>query len=77
MFWGIILIAVGFVVIKFRRQIHDFTGNIDFMEKYVGSTQNGLTLFGIILMALAVMYMTGGLDMFFQDNVSEYFEGEQ
>jgi len=62
--WGLVMIGIAFAIIIYRRSIHNFTGNISFFDKYVGNTQNGYTLVAIVIIIIAMMYMTGTIDSF-------------
>lgn len=73
-FWGIIFIIGCVGVIKYRREIHKFTGDIGFFERNIGGTENGITLLAIIGFILALMYMTGNLQI--GQDAQQYFTGE-
>lgn len=57
---GIIITVLGFLLITYRRQVLGFTGPIDFAEsKFPGGTHGFLGVFGIVMVIVGLMVMTG------------------
>ncbi len=67
--------TAGFLMLKYRYRVKNFTGEISFAEKYLGS--GGTTTFIIILAILLIigslMYALGTLDAFFQKSAGRIF----
>ena len=61
--FALIGIPLSFLLIIYRAKIKDFTGDIGFAEKYLGSggTYTLFVLLGIILFFVTLMYITGSL----------------
>jgi hypothetical protein len=73
-----LIILIGFaimiVVIKYRRAIHEFTGNIGFAERYVGGgTVTFYVLLGILAFVLSLMYALGTLQGILEMTVGRFF----
>lgn len=70
MFKKILIFLVGtgisYLLIMFRRQINDFTGDIPFAEKYFGSTLTFFVVLAIIVFVITIMYVFGSLDSVLQ-----------
>ncbi|MDD4151308.1 MAG: hypothetical protein PHR68_01725 [Candidatus Gracilibacteria bacterium] len=63
--YAIILIAIGYYIIKYRKEVKGWTGNFVWAEQYLGS---GGTYFIIVLIGLAciffgTLYPFGGLEV--------------
>lgn len=67
----IIGITVAYLLIRYRKVIHDFTGEFGFAEKYLGSggTYTFIVLFGIIIFIGSVMNFFGTLDGFLESTI--------
>jgi len=63
---GILGMIVGFLIIVFRKNIKDMTGNIGFAEKYfgMGGTWTFLAFLGGAIFILSLMWATGSLQNF-------------
>jgi hypothetical protein len=63
---GIIGMAIGFLILVFRPQIKDFTGDIGFAERYLGSggTWTFLAGLGALIFIFSLMWATGTLQSF-------------
>ena len=63
-FWGLIWLVIGFVLIKYSFQLVNTFGHIPWAEQHLGGggTYTAYKIAGIIVMALALLYMFGGLD---------------
>ncbi|MCD5380505.1 hypothetical protein LR004_01125 [Candidatus Gracilibacteria bacterium] len=64
LFYGILMIAMGAGIIKYRKQLKGWTGNWVWAEKYVGrgGTYFIMLLLGLGLIFLGVLYPFGILD---------------
>nr|MDD3719849.1 hypothetical protein [Candidatus Gracilibacteria bacterium] len=62
-FYSVLLIGFGYLLIRYRRNVHSWTGNWVWAEKYLGSggTYVALTFFGLFLIFLGAIYPFGGL----------------
>jgi len=52
-FYGAIFIAIGYLMIKYRRNVKSWTGNFVWAERYLWSWWTNLI---IVLMALALIF---------------------
>ena len=66
---------VSFLMLKYRGQVKQFTGNIDFAEKYLGSggTNTLIVIVAILLFVGSLMYVTGTLDSLLQNTFGGLF----
>jgi len=55
--------SLAFVILRFRRKIKEFTGDIAFAEKYLGSggTNTLIVIIGVLVFILSLMYAVGTL----------------
>jgi hypothetical protein len=60
----ILIIALGVVILKYRYQIHDFTGDWGWAEKYLGGngTVAAISLIGALLIAVGTAYPFWAID---------------
>ena len=67
MFLGLIGILLSYVIIRYRKQVVDFTGKFAWAERYLGmgGTYNALVLLAIGLFLFSILYMTGNMDFVF------------
>ncbi len=72
---GIVGMVLGFCLLVFRPQIKRFVGRIDFAEQYLGmgGTWTALAIFGIALFVFSLMWATGTIQGFFNNNLSQFF----
>ena len=57
---GIVLLPIGICFVIFAQNIWNFTGSIDFVEKYFpGNTRAFIQLLGIIMILLGMLFITG------------------
>lgn len=65
--WGLTGIAVAFALVKYRRQIINFTGTWGWAERYLGGggTAIALVLFALVIFLLAVTKLIGKWDTLF------------
>ncbi len=70
-----ILIPLGVLVIVYADKIVDFTGDIDFAEKFlgVGGTYTFMKLFGLGLTILSFMWIVGGLQPILHSTFGRFF----
>jgi len=63
-FWGIIGVIIAYLLVRFRRQIIDFTGYWGWAEKYLGAgkSETACVLIGIITFFISITMMFGLLD---------------
>jgi hypothetical protein len=68
---GLIGIPLGFYIVIKREQLKDFTGDIEFAEKRLGSggTYTFFVLLGVLVAAGSMMYMFGVLQLLLGDTV--------
>lgn len=66
---------VAFLIIYFRAKIKDFTGDMDFAERYLGSggTYTFIILLGIGTFIVTLMYVTGSLQEIVGNTVGKIF----
>ena len=67
--WSAILIASGLGLIVYAKQVKDFTGSLDFAEKWFGTggTYNFLKLLGVVIIIGSFLWLTGTLDRLIPD----------
>lgn len=65
--WGIIGILLAYVMIRYRKQVVDWTGKIAWAERYLGmgGTYNAMVLFAVGVFLFSLLYMTGNVDFVF------------
>jgi len=61
--WGVIWIAVGFMLIRYSFQIKNFFGSIDWAEQHIGSggTYTLYKIVGVLVIVLSLLYMFGNV----------------
>jgi len=64
-FYSILLIGFGYLIIKYRKIVHSWTGNFVWAEKYLGTwgTYFVLILFALFLVFIGVLYPFGGFEL--------------
>jgi len=66
-FFGIIFIVVGLLMMKYTVAITDYTGKLDFAEKYLklglAGTYTWWRLVGLLIIILSLLWMTGNLSL--------------
>lgn len=74
---GIIGIPLGFIMIVYRKKLHDITGSMAWAEKYLGQggTFTALALIGLAVSALSLMYMLGTLQTLLYNALGRFFVG--
>ena len=55
--------VIAFLILRYRRPLKEFTGDIGFAEKYLGSggTNTFIVLLGVAVFILSLMYSLGTL----------------
>jgi hypothetical protein len=59
--YGLLIIALGIAILKYRYQIHNFTGDWGWAEQYLGGngTISAISLIGAFLIAVGTAYPFG------------------
>ena len=72
---GIIGVAIGLLMIRFREKLQRFTGAIGFAERIFGNggTFTFLLLLGSAVVILSILYMTGVLQNLLPNRLGPYF----
>ena len=72
---GLLGVPLGIVIMIYRYQLKQFTGDIAFAEEYLGSggTYTFFVLIGLGFSILSVMYALGTLQGFFIGNLGGLF----
>ncbi|MDP2736766.1 MAG: hypothetical protein Q8O59_03255 [bacterium] len=72
---GLIGIPLGFLLLKYRERVKDWTGNIGWAEQYLGTggTWSALILIGILTIVLSFMFMVGSLQTMFFGAFGRFF----
>ena len=73
--WSAILIAAGLGLVVYTEPVKRFTGSFDFAEKWFslgsrGGTYTFLKLLGVLVMIGTFLWLTGTLDRFIPDLVT-------
>lgn len=60
---GLIGIPLGFLMLLYRDKVKDWTGDIGWAERYLGTggTWTALILIGVLMIILSFMFMVGSL----------------
>jgi di/tricarboxylate transporter len=72
---GLVGIPLGFVIIVYRERIKQFTGDISWAEKHLGSggSYTAILLFGLLVTFGSFLFMTGTLQLFFESVFGNFF----
>lgn len=72
---GLFGIPLGFVIMIYRFQIKQFTGNIDWAEQYLGSggTYNLFIIIGMLISIVSLMYALGTIQDLFSSGLGPIF----
>jgi len=74
-----LIVILGFaafvLILKYRGPIKDFTGDIGFAEKYLGTggTHTFIVVFAVLCFILPLMYALGTLQAIFQSTLGMFF----
>lgn len=63
----ILLILAWVGILRYRYEIHNFTGNWGWAEAYVWGTVNAISFIGMILILVGTAYPLGAFEGFFDD----------
>lgn len=71
---GIIGMVIGLLILIYRPKIKDFTGDIGFAEKWLGSggTWTFFIILGVGIFVLGLMWATGSLQSFMVSKFSQF-----
>mgnify|MGYP003526773624 CR=1 FL=1 len=66
---------VSFLMLKYRRSLKEFVGNIGFAEKYLGmgGTNTFIVLLAILIFVVALMYALGTFQSLIQATLGRFF----
>jgi len=66
---------ISFLMLKYRAQVKQFIGDVDFAEKYLGSggTNTLIVILALLIFVLCLMYSTGTLDSLIPSGVEGLF----
>ena len=75
MFWAILGIPIGIIIIIKAIKIGDFTGDFDWCERAFGTggTYLFIKLFGLLITVLSIMWLTGSPQTFILNIISPLF----
>ena len=73
--FAVIGIPLGFVIMIYRYQLKQFSGNILWAEEHLGSggTYNLFIIVGLAISIFSLMYALGTVQGFFHDNLGTLF----
>ncbi|PCI24641.1 hypothetical protein COB57_04480 [Candidatus Peregrinibacteria bacterium] len=71
--YGMLVIIVAVLLIKYRFHIRENFGSIGFFELHFGSTETGIVFVSLSAMVLSFLYMSGHLQIFLQNTVGLLF----
>ncbi|MDD3793580.1 MAG: hypothetical protein PHI37_02115 [Candidatus Gracilibacteria bacterium] len=69
LFYSAFFIYLGYLIIRYRKQLHGWTGNFVWAEHYIGRGGTYLILVGIGLLCIfyGAMYPFGGIELVFKE----------
>ena len=72
-----LLIPAGIYIIIYAEKIGNFTGEINFAEKFIGTggTYTFIKLVGLAMIILSFMWIVGGLDHFLKSTLGVLIPG--
>ena len=75
--WIVVLICwpLAYLILKYRRQVKEFTGDIGFAERIfgMGGTNSFIIIFGMLVFILSLMYALGTLQSIFSSLLGPFF----
>jgi len=75
--WIVVIICwpIAYLMLKYRRQVKEFTGDIGFAEKIfgMGGTNTFIIIFAILASVLSLMYALGTLQSMFSSVLGPFF----
>ncbi len=72
-FIGLIAISGAFLLIRFRFQLREFFGPLSLLDRFCGSTENGLVVIAILIFLWSLTYMTGTFNVVMQNTFGKFF----
>ncbi len=72
---GLVGMLLGILILVYRPYLKNFTGDIGFAERYLGSggTWTFFIILGVSFFVLSLMWATGSLQSFLAGGVSRFF----
>lgn len=66
---------IAVLILKYRRPIKEFVGNVGFAERFLGSggTNTLIVIIGIVVFVGSLMYATGTLQTILQSIIGPFF----
>jgi len=75
--WLVVIICwpIAYLLLRYRRAVKEFTGDIGFAERIfgMGGTNTFIVIFGILVFVLSLMYVLGTLQTIFQTVLGPFF----
>ena len=67
---------VAFLILKYRRPVKEFIGNVGFAEKFLGTggTNTLVVIIGFLVFIFSLMYAVGTFDGFLQGTFGRFFQ---
>lgn len=65
--------AIAILILKYRVQIKDFIGPVQFAEEHMGGTYNLVVLLALASFIVALMYSLGTLQSILDGTVGRFF----
>lgn len=69
---GLLGMGCSLAFIYWRRKIYDFTGPLDFAERYVTGTVTFYALLGLLGIVVSIMWMFGGIQSFIVEKGAQF-----
>ena len=75
--WLVVIISwpIAYLMLKYRRAVKEFTGDIGFAERIfgMGGTNTFIIIFAILVFILSLMYALGTIQTVFQTVLGPFF----
>lgn len=75
--WLVVIISwpIAYLMLKYRRAVKEFTGDIGFAEKVfgMGGTNTFIIIFAMLVFILSLMYALGTIQTVFQTVLGPFF----
>lgn len=65
--------ALAILLLKYRAQVKDFIGNVQFAEDHMGGTHNLIVLIAFATFVVSLMYSLGTLQAILDGTVGRFF----
>ncbi len=72
-FYWLLAMGVSYLIIRYRFKINELSWDMEFCNKWLWSTKNGIVLLWIFVFFVALLYMTDNLDVLFPDWAMRFF----